>query len=82
MLRSICDRMVALELGGVIAEGTPAEVLAHPAVIESYLGQDESAINRSGARGTAAPVPVDTVATQVNPPADKPPRRRTGRAPR
>jgi len=50
LLRAICDRMVALELGGVIAQGTPDEVLAHPRVIESYLGTDESAINRSGAR--------------------------------
>jgi len=49
MVSGICDRLVALELGGVIAEGTPAEVLAHPAVIASYLGTDEKAIQRSGA---------------------------------
>jgi branched-chain amino acid transport system ATP-binding protein len=49
LLRTICDEMVALELGGVIASGTPDEVLEHPAVIESYLGTDDSAINRSGA---------------------------------
>jgi branched-chain amino acid transport system ATP-binding protein len=49
MVSSICDRLIALELGGVIAEGTPAEVLAHPAVIASYLGTDEKAIQRSGA---------------------------------
>ncbi|HUC36182.1 MAG TPA: ATP-binding cassette domain-containing protein [Acidimicrobiales bacterium] len=49
MLSALCDRLVALELGAVIAEGTPAEVLAHPAVIASYLGTDEASINRSGA---------------------------------
>ncbi len=49
LLSSICDRMVALELGAVIAEGTPAEVLDHPRVVESYLGTDAAAINRSGA---------------------------------
>jgi ABC-type branched-subunit amino acid transport system ATPase component len=53
LLRTICDRMMALELGGVIAEGSPEEVLEHPRVIESYLGTDESTINRSGARGAA-----------------------------
>jgi branched-chain amino acid transport system ATP-binding protein len=52
LLRTVCDRMVALELGAVIAEGTPVEVLEHPRVIESYLGTDESTINRSGARST------------------------------
>jgi branched-chain amino acid transport system ATP-binding protein len=49
LLTGLCDRMVALELGEVIAEGTPGEVLAHPRVIESYLGTDSAAINRSGA---------------------------------
>jgi ABC-type branched-subunit amino acid transport system ATPase component len=50
LLSAICDRMIALELGEIIAEGTPTEVLEHPAVIESYLGTDEATINRSGVR--------------------------------
>jgi ABC-type branched-subunit amino acid transport system ATPase component len=49
LLTGICDRMIALELGQVISEGTPAEVLADARVIASYLGTDEAAINRSGA---------------------------------
>jgi ABC-type branched-subunit amino acid transport system ATPase component len=49
LIASICDQLIALETGAVIATGTPDEVLSHPAVIQSYLGTDESAINRSGA---------------------------------
>jgi ABC-type branched-subunit amino acid transport system ATPase component len=45
---TVCDEMVALALGGIIAQGTPEAVLEHPAVIESYLG-DDTASNRSGA---------------------------------
>ena len=54
LISSICDEMIALELGAVIARGTPKEVLEHPRVIESYLGTDEAAIKRSG---TAAAEP-------------------------
>jgi ABC-type branched-subunit amino acid transport system ATPase component len=48
LLTSICDRMMALETGAVVAEGTPKETLNHPRVIESYLGTNEAAIMRSG----------------------------------
>jgi branched-chain amino acid transport system ATP-binding protein len=39
LLRSMADRFVALELGTVIAQGDPAEVVHHPAVVSSYLGE-------------------------------------------
>ena len=47
MVMSISDRIYCLEAGQVIAEGTPAEVRSNPAVIASYLGTDERAIQRS-----------------------------------
>jgi branched-chain amino acid transport system ATP-binding protein len=49
LLSSISDRMIALDLGRLVAEGTPAEVVEHPEVVASYLGTDEAAIVRSGA---------------------------------
>lgn len=50
MLSGLCDRLVAFELGRVIAEGPPGDVLTHPEVVASYLGTDESTIARSGRR--------------------------------
>ncbi len=52
LLQDLCDRFVALEQGRVIADGTPAEVLADPAVVASYLGTDDDVIARSGRRST------------------------------
>jgi ABC-type branched-subunit amino acid transport system ATPase component/branched-subunit amino acid ABC-type transport system permease component len=38
MLMEFADRMIALEVGSVIAEGTPEEVRRAPRVVEAYLG--------------------------------------------
>ena len=38
LLLSIADRLVAMDLGRVIADGPPAEVVRHPDVVSSYLG--------------------------------------------
>ena len=51
LLCTVSDRLIAMELGRIVAEGDPAEVLEHPAVVASYLGTDEAAIARSSAPG-------------------------------
>jgi ABC-type branched-subunit amino acid transport system ATPase component len=48
LIAAVSDRMMALEQGRVIAEGTPQEVLDDSQVIASYLGTDQAAIGRSG----------------------------------
>ena len=41
MVMRTCSRIVVLNFGEVIAEGTPDEVSADPAVVEAYLGSAE-----------------------------------------
>ncbi len=51
LVSSISDRLVALDQGAVLTSGTPSDVLAHPDVIESYLGNNTAARARSGHGG-------------------------------
>ncbi|MCT9810915.1 ABC transporter ATP-binding protein [Acidovorax sp. Be4] len=41
LVMGVSDKVVALNFGKKIAEGTPAQVRAHPEVIRAYLGADE-----------------------------------------
>jgi branched-chain amino acid transport system permease protein len=41
LVMSLCERVTVLDSGTVIAEGEPAEVASHPAVLEAYLGRTE-----------------------------------------
>jgi ABC-type branched-subunit amino acid transport system ATPase component/ABC-type branched-subunit amino acid transport system permease subunit len=48
LVMSISTRVYCLEIGAIIAEGSPPDIRNNPRVIASYLGTDERAIARSG----------------------------------
>jgi ABC-type branched-subunit amino acid transport system ATPase component/ABC-type branched-subunit amino acid transport system permease subunit len=48
LISAVSDRVLAMHLGRRIAYGRPEEVIADPEVVASYLGEDASAIRRSG----------------------------------
>lgn len=49
LVMGLSDRVIAMEAGQVIAEGSPSEIQQNPRVVESYLGNSSSVARLSGA---------------------------------
>ena len=71
LIMSISDRIYCMEAGVVIAEGTPHDVRNNAAVVASYLGTDERAIQRSNAPKALEPASLAGVIGHPSPSASE-----------
>jgi branched-chain amino acid transport system ATP-binding protein len=53
LVTSVCDRVVVLDFGRVIASGVPPEVRANPRVLDAYLGEAATASEGTSAGGAS-----------------------------
>jgi branched-chain amino acid transport system ATP-binding protein len=53
LVTSVCDRMVVLDFGRVIAAGDPPTVRQDPRVLDAYLGREAEAADTTATSETA-----------------------------
>ena len=53
LVSAVADRLVAMEAGSALAAGSPADVVADPRVIASYLGTDRPVAATPGSAARA-----------------------------
>jgi ABC-type branched-subunit amino acid transport system ATPase component/predicted MFS family arabinose efflux permease len=63
LISSVADRLIALDLGSIVADGSPDAVLSDPRVVDSYLGTEQQPAARPGSARGNGWQPTGNVAT-------------------